>query len=218
MMKMTMTKSIVKTAPAIMMALLWLDGAHAAPNDKTQKHRGMARLQELMKSEPSIRDTQKAALKYYQLEPERIRALTTAAQVKGLLPEVDAGLDSTVGHTYNETQDALFPMFPYKDRDAGSSDQMVWHVRGVWDLSRLAFNPEQLDIKTLNSLQETLVREVTTLYFQRRRVMASLLLSPPQDEEELFDAQLRLQELTATIDAFTGGKFAPNAWNGDLGQ
>jgi hypothetical protein len=212
-----MTKTIVKMAALLIMLAVVAD-AHAAPGDKTQRHRGMARLQELIKSELTIRDTQKAALKYYQLEPERIRALTTAAQVKGLLPEIDAGLDSTVGHTYNDTQDALFPMFPYKERNAGSSDQMVWHVRGVWDLSRLAFNPEQLDIKTLNSLQETLVREVTTLYFQRRRVMAGLMLSPPQDEEELYDAELRLQELTATIDAFTGGKFAATAWNGDVAQ
>ncbi len=189
-----------------------------ARGDKAQRHRGYARLQDVIKGELSIRDTQKAALKYYQLEPERIRALTTAAQVKGLLPEVDAGIDSTVGHNYNDTQDALFPMFPYKERQAGTSDQLVWHLRGVWDLSRLAFNPEQLDIKTLDSLQETLVREVTTLYFARRRVMASLLLSPPQDEEELYDAQLRLQELTATLDAFTGGKFAATAWNGDTSQ
>jgi hypothetical protein len=203
-------------APIVIVSVL--GNVASAANDKAQKHRGMQRLQELIKNELSIRDTQKAALKYYQLEPERIRGMTAAAQAKGLLPEIDAGFDSTVGHNYNDTQDALFPMFPYKERQAGSSDQTVWHVRGVWDLSRLAFNSEQLDVKTLNSLQETLVREVTTLYFARRRVMASLLLSPPQDEEELYDTQLRLQELTATIDAFTGGKFAATAWNGDTSQ
>jgi hypothetical protein len=184
--------------------------------ESSGKHEALLRLRQLVKREPTIREVQTAALRYYQLEPERIRGLTTSARVKALLPEVDAGVDSTVGHTFNNTQDALYPTFPYKQRDAGSNDQMVWHVRAVWDLSRALFNPEQLDVKTLNSLQETLIREVTTLYFGRRRTMAALLMSPPQDDEELYDEQQRLQEMTSTIDAFTGGHFAACAWNGEV--
>ena len=88
-------------------------------------------------------------------------------------------------------------------------------MRGVWDLSRVVFNPEQLDIRTLGSLQETLIREVTTAYFSRRRVLANLVLSPPEDDEELYFEQLRLDEMTATLDAFTGGKFAARAVRGD---
>src|SRR4030095_16855490 len=99
------------------------------------------------------------------------------------------------------------PTVPYKGGQAGPTDQTVCHVRGVWDLSRVVFNPEQLDIKTLGSLQETLVREATTMYFSRRRVLAGLILSPPEDDEDLYYEQLRLEEMTASIDAFTGGKF-----------
>ena len=189
--------------------------AGIAKTAAARKQARIARLQELTGREPNIRDVQQAALAHYQLEPERIRGMTSLARVKGLVPEIDAGLDSTVGHNYLNTQDALYPTFPYKERQAGSTDQTVWHVRGVWDLSRVVFNPEQLDIRTLGSLQETLIREVTTAYFSRRRVLANLVLSPPEDDEELYFEQLRLDEMTATLDAFTGGKFAARAVRGD---
>jgi hypothetical protein len=190
------------------------DGAESAAAESHHAE-ALARLRQLVKSEPTIREVQRAAVRYYQLEPERIRSLMHSARVKAFLPEIDAGVDGTLGHSFNDTHDALYPTFPYKQRDVGSSDQLVWHVRAVWDLSRAVFNPEQLDVVTLNSLQETLVREVTTLYFARHRTMAALVLSPPQDDEELYDQQQRLQEMTATVDAFTGGQFAARAWNGE---
>jgi hypothetical protein len=193
---------------------LWAAG-NAEP---VRKYEELSRLRQLVKREPTIREVQAAALRYYQLEPERIRSLTSSARVKALFPEIDAGVDGTLGHSFNDTHDALYPSFPYKQRDVGSNDQLVWHVRAVWDLSRALFNPEQLDILTLNSLQETLIREVTTLYFARRRTMAALVMSPPQDDEDLYDEQQRLQEMTATIDAFTGGHFAAQAWNGEMAQ
>lgn len=197
----------------------------AAPADKPAekpadkpggKRAKFAQLQQVTKQEPNIREVQRATLAYYQLEPERIRAMSTAARIKGLFPEIDAGVDSLLGHNYSSTQDALFPTFDYKERQAASNDQFIWRVRGVWDLSRLVFNPEQLDVKTLNSLQETLIREVTVMFFSRRRVLANLILSPPEDEEDRFFEELRLEEMTATIDAFTGGKFADRAWSGEM--
>jgi hypothetical protein len=180
-----------------------------------RKRSELARLREIIKREPTIQEVQRASLAHYQLEPERIDSMSTAARLKGLFPEIDAGFDSLLGHNFTDTQDALYPTLPFKERQAASNDQTIWHVRGVWDLSRVVFNPEQLDIKTLGSLQETLIREVTTMFFSRRRVLANLILSPPEDEEELYDEQLRLDEMTATIDAFTGGKFAGRAWQGD---
>jgi len=199
--------------------------ARAAPADKpsdrpadkpASKRAQFAQLQQVMKKEPNIREVQRATLAYYQLEPERIRAMSTAARIKGLFPEIDAGVDSLLGHNFSSTQDALFPTFDFKERQAASNDQFIWRVRGVWDLSRLVFNPEQLDVKTLNSLQETLIREVTVMYFSRRRVLANLFLSPPEDDEDRFFEELRLEEMTATIDAFTGGKFAERAWSGEM--
>jgi hypothetical protein len=202
-------------AAAAAIALASAAGAADAVDKPARKRSQMAHLKEIIKREPTIQEVQRAALAHYQLEPDRIASMSTAARLKGLFPEIDAGFDSLLGHNFTDTQDALYPTLPFKERQAASNDQTIWHVRGVWDLSRVVFNPEQLDIKTLGSLQETLIREVTTMFFSRRRVLASLVLSPPDDEEELYFEQLRLDEMTATIDAFTGGKFADRAWQAD---
>jgi hypothetical protein len=188
----------------------------APPKDPTQKRRAVVKLREVLQAEPTIKEVQTAALKYYRLEPSRINALTASARIKALLPEVDFGFDNTVGNNFTTTQDILFATSPYKEKTQENQGQLVFHMRAVWDLSRLAFNSEELDIKSLNSLQETLLREVTTLYFSRRRLVATLILSPPQDDEEAIAQQLRVEELTATIDAFTGGMFAPRAWDANF--
>ena len=65
----------------------------------------------------------------------------------------------------------------------------------------------------VTSLEENLVREVTTLYFSRRRVLASIVLSPPTEDEEYFYELVRLDELTATLNSFTGGKYEKRAWD-----
>jgi hypothetical protein len=203
------------------LALLGAASASAQPGgakDPAARKRAFVRLREIVRAEPTIREVQEAALKHYQLEPSRIDALSRAARTKGLLPQLDTGIDGTLGHNYQNTQDGLFPTLPFKEKQVTASDQTVWHVHAVWDLSRLAFNPEQLDVKSLNSLQETLVREVTTLYFSRRRLLASLILSPPADDEDAYNEQLRVEELTATIDAFTGGHFAERTYQGPFAE
>jgi hypothetical protein len=101
----------------------------------------------------------------------------------------------------------------FKERTIGSSDEFTWSVTGRWQLDRLLFSSEALDAKSLTSLEENLVREVTTLYFSRRRVLASIVLSPPQEDEEYFYELVRLDEISATLNAFTGGKFEKTAWD-----
>ena len=49
--------------------------------------------------------------------------------------------------------------------------------------------------------------KVTSLYFERRRAQVQLLLNPPSDTVERLRRELEIQELTASIDALTGGWF-----------
>ena len=224
-----MSKTMVLLATLTWCAAAWAQeappgGPEVDPQQAAaQKRQAVQRLLQIIKGEPTVKDVQKWALKYYKLEPERIHAMSTAARLKGLVPEIEGSLDNMVSKNYSNTRDGLYPILPvtennpqgYKELVRGSQDQLTWRVRAVWNLDRLVFNAESLDVKSLNSLQENLIREATTMFFARRRLLASLLLSPPQDDEELFYELMRLDELTATLDALTGGQFAKRAWKWD---
>ncbi len=54
-------------------------------------------------------------------------------------------------------------------------------------------------------LRNDILDEVTRTYFERRRLRVEMLLSPPEDMKERIGQELRIQELTADIDALTGG-------------
>lgn len=54
-------------------------------------------------------------------------------------------------------------------------------------------------------LRDDVLNEVTRLYFERRRVQIEFLTSPPKEIATKLEKTLRLQELTAGIDALTGG-------------
>ena len=191
---------------------------------------GVKKLFEIIKQEPTIKEVQSAVLRYYKLEPSRIHGMATAARLKGLIPELEGSVDNMVGHSFTNMRDGLYPVLPspatnpnpnsYKERTQFDQDQLTWRVRATWSLDRLAFNAESLDTKSLNSIGESLVRETTALYFARRLLLASIMLSPPAEDQELFFDLMRLDELTATLDAMTGGMFAKKAWKWEelLGQ
>jgi hypothetical protein len=194
------------------------------PPQKRQVSRAaVKRLFQIIKAEPTIKEVQKAAVRHYELEPSRIASMARNARLKGLIPEVSASFSNELGNRYTNTKDGLFPILPsppenpnpsfYKERMSESSDQLSWNVSATWEFDRLVFAAESLDAKSLTGLEENLVREVTTLFFSRRRILASLILSPPDDDEEFFYELMRLDEITATLDAFTGGMFSKKAWN-----
>jgi hypothetical protein len=198
--------------------------SHAQDNPKVKQKR-MKKLMAIIKKEPAIKDVQKWAVKHYRLETGRINGMSTKARVKGLIPEIEASFDNMVGNNFTNTRDGLFPILPdppenrnpdnYKERVQGSNDSRTWRVRAVWQLDRLLFNAEALDAKSLTSLQENLIREVTTVFYARRRILANMVVAPPQDQMEYFYELQRLEEMTATLDAFTGGRFSDRSWQWD---
>ncbi len=182
----------------------------------------LQRLLAIVHNEPNIRQVQQSALSHYELEPDRVSGIITAAHLKGLIPEIEASYDLNLGSHFQNMRDGLYPILPdlptnpnpnaFKERVTGESTQNTFRVRAVFNLDRLVFNAEALDARSLNSLGEQLVREITTLFYARRRLLATLLLTPPQSDAEMFYELMRLDELTATIDALTGGRFARRAW------
>ena len=54
-------------------------------------------------------------------------------------------------------------------------------------------------------LRDDVLDEVTRLYFERRKLQIELMTSPPKEINAKLEKILRLQELTAGVDALTGG-------------
>ncbi len=57
-------------------------------------------------------------------------------------------------------------------------------------------------------LRDDILGEVNRVFFERRRLKLELILEPPQGLKERLNKQLRLEELTAGLDALTGGYFS----------
>lgn len=165
-------------------------------------------------NEPSIRDVQVAAIKYYNVSPEQIRALRSRARAKAFMPGFTAGLNNSLA-AYNRTMwDAAFGntgVFrdgQLRTDDKQNSDFLGWNVSASWSLDRAIFNAEELDVMSLIGIQDGIQREVTTLYYVRRRLQIEQILNPPTAVDVRLSNQLRLEELTGLLDAYTGGYFS----------
>ena len=62
-------------------------------------------------------------------------------------------------------------------------------------------------------LRNDVLDEVTKLYFERLRLRDEIAQNPPQETRQMSMKQLRLAELTANIDALTGGYLSRNIKN-----
>ncbi len=148
-------------------------------------------------NEPSIQEIQKKAIEYAEVSPKKISSWRRQAAVKALMPDLTLDFDKTIttslGATYDRTQ-------------VGPQD---WAVNLKWNVGELIWNSDQTSIdsrsKLMVELRDDILNEVTRLYFERRRLQAEGILSPPQNKKEEIESNLRLAELTASIDALTGG-------------
>ena len=162
------------------------------------------------KGEPSINELQEAAIRYAQVEPEKIKTWRDKAARKALLPQVSIGVDRNTtdlwhwegGSTTKPDDDAL----------QRGRDSVDWDITLSWDLGELIWNPDQTSIdvrsRLMVELRDDILDQVTKIYFERLRVKMELNNLIIEDRKKRFEKELRLQELTAMLDALTGGFFS----------
>ncbi len=85
-------------------------------------------------------------------------------------------------------------------------------VKARWELNKLVMSSDQIrmisEAQDIVKLRDKVLEDVTRLYFERRRLQVDLLLNPGGEMKKRISDQLRLAELTAQLDAFTGGRFS----------
>jgi hypothetical protein len=163
--------------------------------------------------EPTVAETQAAALRFFKVNPDRVASYRRGAAWKALMPDVELIFNNEVGTNDRRLRDLTYLTveksdFPQREYETVKRGSISLGVRAHWSLDRLIFNAETLDVSSLVGVQEGLLREITSLYFTRRRLLTSMTLNPPQDPNEEITEQLRLDEISANLDALTGGWFA----------
>ncbi len=165
-----------------------------------------------LKAEPTAQEVQRAALAFFAIDPGTVGGMRTRASIKALLPTLEAELrvnDSTVdSDTINRVD--FDPDIPALVGTTGA-DVLEYSVRGRWNLPQLVFNSEVLDVTSLAVLQEGVLKEVTRLYYTRRRLQVDRIVSPPGDVATELSKDLRIEELTSLLDAMTGNLYSRRA-------
>lgn len=181
------------------------------PEDHEQQiARALARLP----AEPSLQELERAALHQADADIESTKRWRRTPRLSAMLPtlkvtgDYDMGRDETLDR-YQEKPDRWGA-----DTDRGYGFQ----VSAQWHLNELVFNPDE--IRTYDALldratrRETLLNLLIGYYFERRRLQLEEILLPPASLDDVLERRLRIRELTASINALTGGLLSRKMYEG----
>jgi photosystem II stability/assembly factor-like uncharacterized protein len=161
-----------------------------------------------VEQEPAIQDVHRMVIEYADVSPDKIRNWKGKARMKSLLPSLSVGLDR-MGTNLFHWNTAADPDELQKGRE-----YLGWDVSLSWDFSDLIWSSDQTSIdsraKLMVELREDLLSHVTRIYFERRRIQMEIFKEniSPVEGDASFERHLRVAELTAIIDAMTGGMFS----------
>lgn len=169
--------------------------------------------------EPTIEETQQAALEYAGLTSERLDSMYARAGGAKALPKSlsysfrykNLDKDRPQKQTYYDggtTNIKESRQYVYKE----TTDDMQHDIRAQWDLSGLVYNPDQLRVysqmSSTSKTRDQLLARVTKTYFARRKLQVDTLNNPASNVTDKLKQELALQELTAQLDASTGGWYS----------
>jgi photosystem II stability/assembly factor-like uncharacterized protein len=163
--------------------------------------------------EPKINEVQKAAISYAEVDPEKIRNWRRQAGKKALLPDMNISVGRNTSDLWHWESGSST-----KSEDdilRKGNDAIDWDVSLSWDLGELIWNNDQTSIDTRSrlmvQLRDDILDEVNKAYFERIRLREEINNLTIEDRKRRFEKELRLRELTATLDSLTGGLFSQTA-------
>jgi len=161
----------------------------------------------------------RAVLRYLDLDPASFRAIDGRARWKGLWPEIRVSMGMDARRSREADRDQTFSsgavrdltdMLRERQRDTGAELQMIWRLGDVADpADRIAISRER---RERIELREQVLERVDQVLFERVRLELRLA-SGAQDLEpaERLELELRIRELAASLDAWSGGEFSRGA-------
>jgi len=178
-------------------------------------------------ADPTVDELCRAAVALALAEPERARSFIVRARAAGWLPELRFRVFRRFARTEGLTLDDTATTTPV---DVSGVDDVRYEWRATWDLSRIVFNPDELQAHAealrMADVRHDIQSLVIRLYFERRRLLASSqrtaapggaggagdrsdetrgTVAALEDERR----HLRVLELEAQLEALSGVSFAP---------
>jgi hypothetical protein len=169
--------------------------------------------------EPTIQETQAKALQFSGIPSGmQFGAYKRQARLRNVLPQIDTSFDNsdyvlssleTSGSDEYDSADSSINSSLDKNRKASADNEFNTGFRFTWHLDRLIYDPEIIDIvnsaRVSANIRENLLTELTQIYFQRKNLLSELMSNP---FSRTMAQKFKLQELTADIDARTGGWYS----------
>jgi len=160
--------------------------------------------------EPDINEVQQAAIKYAEVEPEKILSWRRQASKKAFFPKVTAGIERDTGDLWHWESGSTTRS--NDDILIRGKDSIEWDISLSWDLGEIIWNDDQTSIDTRSrlmvQLRQDILDEVTRIYFERMRLKNQLDNLNIEDRKKRIDKEIKIRELTALLDALTGGYFS----------
>ena len=160
----------------------------------------------LMKNVP-IESVHEMAIDYAEVNFEKISKWRSKARWKALLPKISLDFSESIDENVEIYKSATtsYVVTGPNEMDAD------WGIDLSWDLSDLIWNDAQTSIDTRSRLmvrlREDILEEVTRIYFERKRTIFKLENSSENDET-FQEKIIKVEELNAYLDAYTGGGFS----------
>jgi hypothetical protein len=181
----------------------------AGDQPPSMEDRYRALMSEHFANEPGIREVQQDAIRYVAADPERVHAWFTRVSLAALAPRrMQMRLDRDFRDNRNASTKDSIVVSGRTDVD----DDALWQFLVEWDLSQLVFNPDSVRLSKqaidIAELREDVLNAVTKIFFERRAVKVELSMNAPDDFSQFVRKRMRLDELTADLDALTGGAFS----------
>ncbi|MDD5136298.1 MAG: hypothetical protein PHN63_02990, partial [Candidatus Omnitrophica bacterium] len=169
-------------------------------------------------NEPTFRELQQAAIRFSDVSPEKIRSWQRESRLKALVPKVAVGAGNNRSSNTEIYTSATREYAVVGPEDYSS--KLDFSVS--WDLGGLIWSDDQtnIDVRSrLNTqLRNDILDDLRRAYYERKRLQFELIASPPRDPKARFERELRIQELTQSIDDLTGNYLSDNMKKGTVGQ
>ncbi|NCG18499.1 MAG: hypothetical protein GWP91_05755 [Rhodobacterales bacterium] len=190
------------------------------PEAATKVYNNVEEVLASFSNEPTVQQVQAWTSDYANTNPQMVDRWLRASRTFAALPEVTLsytlkdGWDQGFDYLAVDGGAAVLPdqeVLPILS-DAGADQDATYKVTAKWELDKLVMSSERIRVlseaQDVVKLRDDILENVTELYFDRRRVQVEQLLKPTTDIRKQVDQELKLMELTANIDALTGGAFS----------